>query len=120
MSFFTRNRAAQDLHDWQPKIIAESLHYAVVEMPDKFVSSPENVLQLFERLHCLGLEVLEISPVGRAVARKILPIHPFERLARDLLDPELYGHAVTVEVRNAARRALGLVASETGKAGNHA
>jgi hypothetical protein len=32
--------------------------------------------------------------------------------ARDLLDPEGFGHAVTAEVRNAARRVLGISASE--------
>lgn len=32
---------------------------------------------------------------------------PLVALARDLLDPERYGHAVTAEIRAAARRALG-------------
>ena len=34
-------------------------------------------------------------------------------LAKNLLDPEMYGHAVTAEVRDAARRALGRNAVET-------
>jgi hypothetical protein len=33
--------------------------------------------------------------------------------ARCFLDPEMYGHTVTAEIRNAARRALGIPASET-------
>jgi hypothetical protein len=36
-----------------------------------------------------------------------------ERLAGDLLDPEELGHTVTAEIRNAARRVLGIPASET-------
>lgn len=35
-----------------------------------------------------------------------------ESLARNLLDPEMYGHAVTAEIRNAARRALGIPTQE--------
>lgn len=35
------------------------------------------------------------------------------RLAKNLLDPEMYGHAVSAEVRDAARAALGLPKVET-------
>jgi hypothetical protein len=37
---------------------------------------------------------------------KAAPSGELMRLAMDLLDPEMYGHAVTQEVRNAARRAI--------------
>jgi len=35
-----------------------------------------------------------------------------ETLVRSLLDPEMYGHAVTAEIRNHARRVLGLTKME--------
>lgn len=38
-----------------------------------------------------------------------------ETLARNLLDPEMYGWAVTAEVRDSARRCLGIEPCETGR-----
>lgn len=35
-----------------------------------------------------------------------------EALARDIQDPEGFGHSVTAEVRNAARRAIGIKGRE--------
>jgi hypothetical protein len=37
-------------------------------------------------------------------------------LVRDLLDPEEFGHSVTAEVRNAARRACGIKGQQEGLA----
>ena len=37
-------------------------------------------------------------------------------LVRDLLDPEEFGHSVTAEVRNAARRAFGIKGEQEGLA----
>lgn len=37
-------------------------------------------------------------------------------LVRDLLDPEEFGHSVTAEVRNAARRAFGIKGQQEGLA----
>jgi hypothetical protein len=39
---------------------------------------------------------------------KTAPAGALVRLATDLLDPEMYGHAVTQEVRDAAKRAIRL------------
>jgi len=46
-------------------------------------------------------------PVSPAEAATKHPAR-LEQLARDLLDPDAYGHTVGPEVRQAARRALGL------------
>lgn len=35
------------------------------------------------------------------------------RLVRDLIDPEMYGHAVSAEVRDRARQVLGVAPCET-------
>lgn len=37
-----------------------------------------------------------------------------EGLAQALLDPEMYGRAISAEIRDHARRALGMVYQETG------
>jgi hypothetical protein len=41
--------------------------------------------------------------------------HDLRQLARDLLDPDMYGHAVTPEVRDRARGALGMSFRETAR-----
>lgn len=48
-----------------------------------------------------------------AVASNVVMPDLLAALARDLLDPEMFGLAVTAEVRNRARRALGIEARET-------
>lgn len=40
-----------------------------------------------------------------------------ERFLRNLLDPEMFGHAVTAEVRDEARKLLGMQPVETVKRG---
>ena len=40
-----------------------------------------------------------------------------ERFLRNLLDPEMFGHAVTAEVRDEARKLLGMEPVETPKLG---
>lgn len=48
-----------------------------------------------------------------ALTQAMADLSKLRVFARSLLDPELFGHAVSVEIRNAARRALGLPATET-------
>lgn len=43
-------------------------------------------------------------PAGPGAAKH----SPADRLVRDLLDPEMFGHAVTEEVRDRARAVIGL------------
>lgn len=47
-------------------------------------------------------------PSDAASGADLARIARLEQLARNLLDPEMFGWAVTGEVRDAARRALGL------------
>ena len=42
-----------------------------------------------------------------------IPKTPAEKLVADLLDPEMYGYAVTAEVRDRAREVLGIKPVET-------
>lgn len=44
---------------------------------------------------------------------KIVPHHEYIRFLKSLLDPEGFGHAVTAEVRDEARRLLGMEKVET-------
>lgn len=46
-----------------------------------------------------SIEIIEQSKLGL-------------KLCHDLLDPEIYGHAVTAEVRNRAREVLGIEGKE--------
>ena len=46
------------------------------------------------------------------VCGEVEEIEEFRKLAKDLLDPEVYGHTVTGEIRNRARRCFGWPESE--------
>lgn len=46
---------------------------------------------------------------------RIAPHHEYIRFLKNLLDPEMFGHAVTAEVRDEARKLLGMKPVETTK-----
>lgn len=54
----------------------------------------------------------ETATILRLMVDEINQAKRCTQLARDLLDPEGYGHAVTQEVRVAARRALGITPAD--------
>lgn len=64
----------------------------------------------FDRLQrAVGLKDAALRQAMADVER----LRPCERLARDLLDPERFGHAVSAEIRDAARRVLGISTTES-------
>lgn len=63
---------------------------------------------------CLDAESMD-NERAQDTAAKIVAM---ERLVHNLLDPEMYGYAVTAEVRDAARVALGMTPVETKKPSN--
>lgn len=44
---------------------------------------------------------------------RIVPHHEYIGFLKSLLDPEMFGHAVTAEVRDEARKLLGMKPVET-------
>lgn len=63
---------------------------------------------------CLDADGMD-NERAQEVAGRIVAM---ERLVHNLLDPEMYGYAVTAEVRDAARVALGMRPVETAKHSN--
>lgn len=54
----------------------------------------------------------ETAEVLSAMAEELRQARKCGRLVRDLLNPEMFGHAANAEIRDAARAALGLPAVE--------
>lgn len=58
----------------------------------------------FDHPACLKQPVMPLDPFTRIAA--------LHKLAKDILNPEVYGFSVTSDVRDAARRALGFTVVE--------
>ncbi len=85
--------------------------------------APQSGTESYERRLCaeaIEAQADEIKRLQRTVDLKVATLQQVQAdrdclrdFVRDLLHPEAYGHTVTAEVRDAARRVLGIPTSET-------
>ena len=74
---------------------------------EKHIHYPHNETALKEAA-ARAQASFDLQQITQPLTNDVKAIRELGALARNLLNPEVFGHAVTFEVRQAARRALGL------------